>query len=75
MMNPTEANFKSEHIIKQYVESMGCKSPDDVRKVLEMLISKSVRAIEKCTDNQTAVGVVERTLKNIESKPMPATFH
>lgn len=71
MPNPTEAACKSESLIKQYVDSMGCKSPDDVRKVLEMLISKSARAIEKCANNEAAIGVIERTRKQIELNPMP----
>ncbi|MBF4250508.1 hypothetical protein EA007_05805 [Vibrio anguillarum] len=74
-MNSTEAACKSESLIKQYVDSMGCKTPDDVRKVLEMLISKSARAVEKYTDNEAAIGVIERTRKQIESKPIPNIVH
>ncbi len=73
--NPKQAAMIAEALIVDYVESTGCQTGDDVAKVLELLISKSARAIEKAVNNQKSVEVCFRTICNIQNNPMRVVKH
>ncbi|MDN4696315.1 hypothetical protein QYZ44_21575 [Vibrio parahaemolyticus] len=74
-VNPKQAATIAEVVIVDYVESTGCQTSDDVAKVLELLISKSARAIEKAVNNQKSVEVCFRTICNIQNHPMQVVKH
>ncbi len=74
-LNPKQAAVIAESIIVDYVETTGCTSEADVSNVLELLISKSARAIEKSCGNGKATEVCYRTLVNVSSNPMRVAKH
>ena len=49
MSNSTIAATKAEIIIIGYIENCHCESGDDVAKVMEIIISKAARVIERYT--------------------------
>ena len=61
MITPQKADIYAEACIALYADRCGVQSPEDIRKALELLISKSARAIEKYTGTPTAVDVLQRT--------------
>ena len=71
MMTPTQAGPLAEAAITQYVRQCGAHSPDDLRKVLEMLISKAARGIEKHSCHQVAMDVLVRTIERVANAPAP----
>lgn len=75
LVTPQEADQAAERVLQEYAAATGAASPDDLRKVLELLISKSARAIEKYCGNQLAVQVLARTAYQVEAKPAPTTKH
>lgn len=69
MFTSSQAGIAAEDAIALYVKRCGANSSEDVRKVLEMLISKSARAIEKHTGYQPAMDVLVRTLERVANAP------
>ena len=61
MLTPDQAAEIAEHVIVEYVLSIGCNNEKEIQNALEMLISKSARAIEKSTGNQAAQIILNRT--------------
>lgn len=61
MLNPKEAASVAEQAIVDYVAEIGCDCNEDIANALEMLMSKSARAIEKVSDTQRAKLVCDRT--------------
>lgn len=71
-MTSEQAAPAAEEMILQYVARTGARRPDDVRKVLEMLISKAARCIEKEACHQSAMDVLCRTIERVANAPAPA---
>jgi hypothetical protein len=69
MITPPEANQLADRIIADYSAQCGVEAPEDIRKVLEMLISKAARGIEKYCDTPTATDVLIRTSLHIATNP------
>jgi hypothetical protein len=61
MVTPEKASNLAEAAIADYAKSCGLATPDDIRKALEMLISKAARGIEKYSGTDVAVQVLMRT--------------
>ena len=70
-MTSDQAAAAAEHAILQYVKSCGARGQEDMRKVLEMLISKAARGIEKHVCHQVAVDVLQRTIIRVAEYPAP----
>lgn len=68
MITPQQADIYAEECIVLYAERCGVQSPEDIRKALELLISKSALAIEKYSGTPVAIDVLTRTTLNL----MPA---
>ena len=62
MVTPDEADALCEKLIAQYSKDCACETPEDVRKVLEKLISKSVLGIQKYCGTENALQVLDRTV-------------
>ncbi|TYC93829.1 hypothetical protein [Vibrio anguillarum] len=73
--NSNQAAAIAESIILDYVKATGCQSDKDIANVLEMLISKSARAIEKTNDRDKSLEVLFRTFNEINSNPMRVVKH
>lgn len=69
MITSKAAGIAAEAALVGYVSTCGASSPDDLRKVLEMMISKAARGIEKYSGNQTAVDVLVRTTERLLVSP------
>lgn len=54
---------------------MGCQNSDDIANVLEMLISKTARAIESTAGNERAILSCKRTAYQVENKPVLTTVN
>lgn len=68
MLTREEADPVAEKAVVDYAEACGVETPDDLRKALELLISKAALAIEKeCSPNH-AMMVLHRTLRNVERR-------
>ncbi|MBY7811628.1 hypothetical protein KW448_08210 [Vibrio fluvialis] len=74
-LTPSKISPIAEAIICDYIETVGCKTETDVANVLELLISKAARAIEKSNGNIKALEVCYRTLQTVQSKPMQVVKH
>lgn len=68
-MTSDQAAAVAEETILAYIKRTGASHPDDIRKVLEMLLSKSARGIEKYTGYQPAMDVLVRTLYRVAENP------
>ena len=75
MPNPKESAVEAERLLVEFVQKVGCKNSDDVASVLELLISKSARAIEKYCGNGAAVAVCNKTASYVEANPAQLTKH
>lgn len=62
MLTAKQCDQAAEIAIKAYCSRCNCKTPDDIRKAGEMLISKMARGIEKYSGNDAAVEVLNRTV-------------
>lgn len=69
MITSQEAAILAEKVLVQYASECGAQSSDDIRKVLEMLISKAARGIEKYAGHQAGVAVLVRTTERILTVP------
>ncbi len=69
MITAQEAGIAAEAALVGYVNACGATSSDDLRKVLEMMISKAARGIEKYSGNQTSVDVLVRTTERLLVSP------
>lgn len=65
MLTRDECDQLAELKITLYCRSAKCASPDDVRKALELMISKAALAIAKYNDTATALEVLNRTVLNM----------
>lgn len=72
MITSNQAATVAEDVITDYVRRCGAYAQDDVRKVLEMLISKAARGIEKQVCHQVAMDVLCRTVERVANAPAPA---
>lgn len=72
MMTSTQAAAAAEDALVQYVKRCEARSADDVRKALEMLISKAARGIEKHDCYQSAMDVLCRTIERVANAPAAA---
>lgn len=61
LITPSQADSLAEKTISEYCQSCGVESPEDIRKVCEMLISKAARAIERYNGTESSIGVLNRT--------------
>jgi hypothetical protein len=66
MVTSDKASALAEAAIAQYAQACGLSNPEEVRKALEMLISKAARGIEKYAGTDVAVDVLKRTTLAIE---------
>jgi hypothetical protein len=71
MMTPHQAGAAAEAALVAYVTACGANEPDELRKVLEMMVSKGARGIEKYCGNQVAVDVLVRTTERLLVSPAP----
>lgn len=69
MITAHEASAASEQALANYAEICGAETPDDLRKALEMMISKAARGIEKYSGNSIAVEVLVRTTERLLTAP------
>ncbi len=69
MIKSKVAQQRAENLIVQYVDGCNCKTADDIANVLEALISKSARAIEKYAGNEKAIDVCRATKVNLQLRP------
>jgi hypothetical protein len=72
-MTLTQAGAAAEDAIARYVKRCGANSPDDMRKALEVLISKAARSIEKSSCHQVAMDVLVRTVERVAENPAPTS--
>jgi hypothetical protein len=72
-MTSPQAADAAEDAIALYVKRCGANSPDNLRKALEMLISKAARGIEKHAGHQVAMDVLVRTVERVAENPAPAS--
>lgn len=61
MITSQQTGLIAEAYVVAYASECGVQTPDDVRKALEMLISKSALAIKKHAGPLEAVQVLQRT--------------
>lgn len=66
MVTSDKASVLAEAAIAQYAQACGLSNPEEIRKALEMLISKAARGIEKYAGTEVAVDVLKRTTLAIE---------
>ena len=69
MITASEADQAAELMLTAYCRAAGCSTPEEVRKVCEMMISKAARAVEKYNGVAVTVEVLERTARNIKASP------
>lgn len=72
MITPEQAAAAAEKAIAAYALDCQAHTPEDVRKMLEMLISKAARGIEKECGLQAAVDVLVRTVSHVAHYPQRA---
>lgn len=72
MVTPDKASALAEAAITQYAQACNLSNPDEIRKALEMLISKAARGIEKYVSTEVAVEVLKRTTLAIEPAATPS---
>jgi len=65
MLKPNQVAEIAEHIIVEYVANLDCNTNEDIANVLEMLISKAAKAIEKTNGTERAKIIIERTDRNL----------
>ena len=70
MLKPDQAGDVAEHVIIEYIAALGCANDGDIANGLEMLLSKTARALEKTVGANQAGFVCERTGSRIKSCPM-----
>lgn len=75
MVTSETAAFEAEELLAAYIVQCEASTPDDLRKLLEMLISKAGRAVEKYCGNDVAADVLFRTVGNIQAVPAQQTIH
>ncbi|TMP23760.1 hypothetical protein [Pseudoalteromonas ruthenica] len=68
-VDPQIAAMLSEKLIKEFCINNQVDSPQDIAMVLEMLISKSARAIEKYNGTATARKVCDKTSYQLSVSP------
>lgn len=61
MSKPSEAASAAEKQIANFVNELDCRTPDDIANVLEMLVSKSAKAVEKYCGTERAKLICDRT--------------
>lgn len=69
MRTKKDIDRMAEHIIQQYVGDVGCETLEDIANVLELLMSKASRGIEKVVDNNRACDATYKTFMNISTYP------
>lgn len=65
MISRKQADELSEEAIIQYTQDAGAETTEDLVKLLELLISKSARAIEKQHSHEEAIKIMHRTFMNL----------
>lgn len=75
LVSPKEADVLAEKFIKEYTQSTGASSAEDLRKVMELMMSKAARAIEKYCGNDIAAEVTLRTAYQIQTNPSVKITH
>lgn len=65
MVTPEKAAQFAEATLVEFARLCEVQTPDDLRNALEMLISKSARAVEKYCGPCDALTVLNRTTLNI----------
>jgi hypothetical protein len=65
MITREQADHLAEQMIVEYCDAAGARTPDEVRKVTELLISKSALAIVKYCGGVDAQMVLTRTMLNV----------
>lgn len=66
MVTPSVAGELAEKAVVEFAGSCEVATHDDVRKALEMLISKAALAVEKYAGNEVAVQVLNRTVLSMQ---------
>ncbi len=69
MISPARAAEEAEKAITRYAIEFGPETPEEVRKLMEMLISKAARGVEKYCGLEVAIQVLARTIENMERVP------
>ena len=68
MKTAKQCDDLAEEMIFAYCQLAVCHDPDDIRKALEMLISKAARGIEKYCGNEQAIHVLTSTFLHVDKR-------
>lgn len=72
---PSVTGIAAEKHLIELANEVGCENAEDIANVMELLISKAARAVEKYAGNERAQLVLKRTSFQLESKPAVANRH
>ncbi len=71
--SPESAKIEAEKAIVAYANNLQCNTPQDLEKILQLLISSTARAIEKYCGIDAAISACDRTKDYITSTPQNPT--
>jgi len=58
---PNKTGVIAEKCLVDFVNQLDCKTPEDIANVIEMLVSKSAKAVEKYCGTERAKLICDRT--------------